>query len=217
MCEIVGRVYPPLGACPEVWFLILGDSVGSEIPHLRVRIVLDILLHTKPGASRRIFSISHATELLEVGLNILFRMLASISWGQAVLATALLLGLDIIAVAHIGLFHLDQFFGEVVHSLVVVGGIGDFTRSESQPSDRVFDGDKVFSLFGIGIRVVESKNLRPISNSFVNNVGGEGAYSSAAVELGKAEVDSNCLCVTKLPVKVSNPMLSCDSQDSRIT
>lgn len=173
MCEIVGRVYPPLGACPEVRFLILGNSVGSKIPHLRVRVVLDILLHAKPGASWRIFSISHATELLEVGLNILFRMLASIPWGQAVLATTLFLGLDIIAMAHIGLFHLDQFFGEVVHSLVIVGGIGDFGRSESQPSDRVLDGDEVLSFFGIGVRVVESKNLKPIINSYVKTVGRE--------------------------------------------
>lgn len=167
MCEVVGWVYPPLGARPVVWLLVFGYSVRGKIPHLGIWVALNVLLHAKPSAPRFIFSISHATELFEVCLDVLLGMFATISWRQAVLATALLLGLDVVAMAHVGPLHLDHFFGEIVHALVVVGRIRDFARCESKPSDGLLNGDEVFSFLGVGVCVVESKFGRVSGKSTV--------------------------------------------------
>lgn len=216
MGEVVSWVYPPLGARPVVWLLVFGDSVRGKIPHLGIWIAFNILLHAKPCASRLIFSIPHASELLEVCLDILLGMFTTISWRQAVLATALLLGLDVVAMAHVSLLHLDQFFGEIVHSLVVVGRIRDFTRCESKPSDGLLNSDEVFSFLSVGVCVVESrigrvsgnrqsvksfasflpKNLWSVSYMHHNEL--LNTHSSTTVELCKAKVDSDGLGVSKL-------------------
>lgn len=129
--KVVCGIYPPFRTRSVVRLLVLGDSVGGNIPHLGVGVVDNVLLHAQPGAPGLILSIAHATELPEVGLDILVRVLASVSGAQAVFAATLLLCFDIVAVAHVGLFHLDELLGEVVHSLVVVGRVGDFAGGEA--------------------------------------------------------------------------------------
>lgn len=99
--EIIGRVDLPFRPRPEMGVLVLGDPVRGDVPHLGVG-VLYVLLHAQPGRLGRVLAVSHAPELLEIGLDVLLCVLASISRAGPVLAAALQLGLGLVAVAHVG-------------------------------------------------------------------------------------------------------------------
>ena len=161
MREIISRIYPPLGTRPKVRLLVLGYSVGGDIPHLGVGI-LNILLHAEPGALRRVLTVSHAAKFLEVGLDVLACMLTTISRGRAILSAALQLDLGFGTVAYIRLLLFDQLLGEVIHALEVIGRIGDFGRGKSKPPDCFLNRDKVLPLLCVGICVIESKSLTSV-------------------------------------------------------
>jgi hypothetical protein len=119
VCEIVGREDLPLGSS-VVRLLLLGYSVGCKIPHLGVS-ACDVLLHAEESGLRLVFSIMHVLELLEICLDILFGMLASITGTLlSFLSTALELNLGLITMADVGLLLLDELLGEIEELLEVV-------------------------------------------------------------------------------------------------
>jgi hypothetical protein len=60
MSEIVGRVNPP--GRPGTMVGVFEDSVGSEIPHVGVGIVEDVLFHSEEGLFGFVFSVTHGAE-----------------------------------------------------------------------------------------------------------------------------------------------------------
>jgi hypothetical protein len=119
VCEIVGGKDLPLRSS-VVRLLLLGYSVGCKIPHLRVT-TRDVLLHAKESGLRLVFAIVHVLELLEVCLDILFGVLASVTGTLlSFLSTALQLNLGLIAMADVGLLLLDELLGEIEELLEVV-------------------------------------------------------------------------------------------------
>lgn len=100
--------------------LLLGYSVGGKIPHLGVT-VCDILLHTKESSLGLVFAVVHILELLEVCLNVLLSMLASVTGALlSFLSTALELDLGLVTVADVCLLLLDQLLCKVEELLEVV-------------------------------------------------------------------------------------------------
>lgn len=135
VCEVVCRIDLPLGSRPEVRPLVLRDSIRREIPHLRVS-VGDILLHTQESSLRLVLAITHITELLKVGLHILFCMRAAISRRGASFTTTLQFDLSFVAMAYICLFQLDQLFSQIVEFLEVVARVGDRVRGKPWTDDQ---------------------------------------------------------------------------------
>lgn len=78
MCEIISGIYLPRIFRTKMWCLILGYPVSGKIPHLRI-VAFDILLHAEEGRLRFILSVSHGAEISQVCLDILTRMLATVS------------------------------------------------------------------------------------------------------------------------------------------
>lgn len=93
VCKIVRRVDLPLLSRSNVRRLILGDTVGCEIPHLGI-VVLNVLFHSKKRSLRLILAVSHVSELCKVRVDVLVSMAAAEPWAfLAVLAAALQLDL----------------------------------------------------------------------------------------------------------------------------
>lgn len=101
MGEIVCGVDFPSIPRSKVRLLLLGNSKGREVPHLRVT-ALDILVHAQKGSLRLVLTIAHITKLLEAHLHVLFRMLAAISWQGASFTAPLHFDFSFGAVADVG-------------------------------------------------------------------------------------------------------------------
>ena len=111
--------------------LVLGYPVSSEIPHLRVA-VCDILLHAKESSLGCVFAVVHILELLEVCLDILLGVLASVAGSLlSLLSTTLKFDLGLVTVADVCLLLLDEFLGEIEELLEVVTGVCDGAGLES--------------------------------------------------------------------------------------
>ena len=109
VCEVVGRIDLPL--ILRSVMLLLQHTVRSEIPHLRISI-LYILLHSEKGSLGFVFAIAHASELLQVGLDILLGILTSISRASSsLLSSTLELNFGLVAVADISLAECNQLLG----------------------------------------------------------------------------------------------------------
>lgn len=112
VCEIVGRENLPLGRS-VVNLLVLRYAVGRKIPHLRVA-VCDVLLHAEESSLGCVFSIVHILELLEVCLDILLGMGATVSGTfLSFLSTTLKLDLSFVTVADVCLVLLNKLLGEI--------------------------------------------------------------------------------------------------------
>ena len=61
--EIVRRIDAPVTSCPVVRLLFLGNSVGSDVPHLRIT-ARDVLLHPQKRCLRLVLSVSHISKFL---------------------------------------------------------------------------------------------------------------------------------------------------------
>jgi hypothetical protein len=119
VCKIVGREDLPLRSS-VVRLLLLGYSVGCKIPHLGVS-ACDVLLHAEESGLGLVFAIVHVLKLLEVRLNILLGVLASITGSLlSFLSTTLELNLGLVTMADIGLLLLDELLGEIEELLEVV-------------------------------------------------------------------------------------------------
>ena len=112
MGKIICRIDRPLVFSPMV--LLLEHPVHRKIPHLGIA-ALNVLLHAQECRLRLVFAISHVPKLLQVGLNILIRILAAISRpGSAFFSTALQFYIGLVAVADVSLSQLDEPFRKLV-------------------------------------------------------------------------------------------------------
>lgn len=86
MGKVVGWVHRPFRAGAEM-MIVLNDSVGSDIPHLRIR-VLQVLFHAQRCLFCLVFTITHGTKLGERFLNWTATMGASIAFTTFALAAS---------------------------------------------------------------------------------------------------------------------------------
>lgn len=130
VCEVIGREDLPLGSS-VVRLLLLGYPVRGKIPHLGVS-TGDILLHAEERGHGLVFAVVHVLELLEVRLDVLLGVLASVSRALlAILSSTLELDLSFVAVADISLLLLDELLGKVEQLLEVVTRVSDVGGSEA--------------------------------------------------------------------------------------
>jgi hypothetical protein len=98
-------------------------------PHLRIG-VLNVLAHPQERRLGLIFPVLHIPELLQVCLNILLGVLASVS-RSVVLPSALQLEVCVAAMADVGFFELDELFGVLIELLEMVARVCNPSRFET--------------------------------------------------------------------------------------
>lgn len=162
--------------------LLLGNSVGGEIPHLGVA-VLYVLLHAEERSLGLVLAVVHVLELLQVGLDILVGVLASVSWAFFTLfSSALELNLGLVAVTNVSLLFLDELLGEVKKSLEVIarvcnGAGGEAWKGQMVPNIRVDDSPSHLTILIIHSKYTSSSSSGLVSSNlrYVSRLKGNSA------------------------------------------
>ena len=93
---------------------VLRDTIGDNIPHLRVSVGEKLLPHAQKGCLRLVFPIAHVAEFGKVGFHILGGVGTVESWRFAIFTSALQFKISLTAVADVGIALLNQLLGKVI-------------------------------------------------------------------------------------------------------